>query len=57
MGFWMGIWAIVSALTALAKDYKGLLLTRVFFGVTEAPFYVRLAIAREDVVVMLLQSS
>ena len=40
MGFWMALWAIVSALTALAKDYKGLLLTRFFLGVTEAPFYV-----------------
>lgn len=33
------LWAIVSALTALAKDFKGLLLTRFFLGVTEAPYY------------------
>lgn len=40
MGFWMALWAVVSALTALAKDYKGLILTRFFLGITEAPFYV-----------------
>lgn len=36
----MGLWAIVSTLTAVAKDFKGLFLTRFFLGVTEAP-YVR----------------
>lgn len=35
----MMLWAIVSALTALSKDFVGLLLTRFFLGVTEAPFY------------------
>lgn len=35
----MMLWAVVSALTALAKDFKGLLLTRFFLGVTEAPYY------------------
>lgn len=35
----MGSWAIVSACTALAKNYTGLVLTRFFLGVTEAPFY------------------
>ena len=35
----MAIWAIVSALTALARDFKGLLLTRFFLGVAEAPYY------------------
>ncbi|KAK5072418.1 hypothetical protein LTR64_005112 [Lithohypha guttulata] len=35
----MSLWAVVSALTALAKDYKGLLLTRFFLGVVEAPYY------------------
>lgn len=35
----MGLWAVVSALTALSKGYTGLLLTRFFLGVTEAPFY------------------
>jgi MFS family permease len=33
------LWAIVSALTALSKDFKGLLLTRFFLGITEAPYY------------------
>ncbi|KAH7001142.1 major facilitator superfamily domain-containing protein [Ilyonectria destructans] len=35
----MTLWAVVSTLTAVAKDFKGLLLTRFFLGVTEAPFY------------------
>ncbi|TDZ22437.1 putative transporter [Colletotrichum orbiculare MAFF 240422] len=35
----MALWAVVSTLTAVAKDFKGLLLTRFFLGVTEAPFY------------------
>ncbi|KAK0662347.1 putative transporter C11D3.18C [Lasiodiplodia hormozganensis] len=39
MGICMMLWAVVSALTALAKDFKGLLLTRFFLGVTEAPYY------------------
>lgn len=39
MGVCMMLWAVVSALTALAKDFKGLLLTRFFLGVTEAPYY------------------
>lgn len=39
MAFWMSVWAIVSACTALAKDYKGLVLTRFFLGLTEAPYY------------------
>lgn len=39
MGGWMALWAIVSTLTAVAHDFKGLLLTRFFLGVTEAPFY------------------
>lgn len=33
------LWATVSALTALSKDFVGLLLTRFFLGVTEAPYY------------------
>ena len=33
----MALWAVVSALTAMAKDFKGLLLTRFFLGVVEAP--------------------
>jgi MFS family permease len=39
MGGWMAIWAVVSTMTAVAHDFKGLLLTRFFLGVTEAPFY------------------
>lgn len=35
----MMLWAVVSAVTALSKDFVGLLLTRFFLGVTEAPFY------------------
>jgi MFS family permease len=35
----MALWAIVSALTAVAKDFTGLLLTRFFLGITEAPYY------------------
>lgn len=35
----MLLWAIVSTLTALANDFKSLLLTRFFLGVTEAPYY------------------
>lgn len=32
-------WAVVSACTALAKDYKGLVLVRFFLGIAEAPYY------------------
>ncbi|KAH7031461.1 major facilitator superfamily transporter [Microdochium trichocladiopsis] len=39
MGVCMALWAVVSALTALSKDYVGLLLTRFFLGLTEAPYY------------------
>jgi MFS family permease len=39
MGGCMMLWAVVSGLTALSKDFKGLLLTRFFLGVTEAPYY------------------
>ncbi|KAJ2977487.1 hypothetical protein NQ176_g4345 [Zarea fungicola] len=39
MGIMMMLWAVVSALTAVSKDYVGLLLTRFFLGVTEAPYY------------------
>jgi MFS family permease len=35
----MALWAIISCLTALAKDFTGLLLTRFFLGVVEAPYY------------------
>jgi MFS family permease len=39
MGICMMLWAVVSALTALSKNFTGLLLTRFFLGVTEAPYY------------------
>lgn len=35
----MMAWAVVSCLTALVKDYTGLVLTRFFLGVVEAPYY------------------
>ncbi|KAL5341681.1 major facilitator superfamily domain-containing protein [Aspergillus crustosus] len=35
----MAVWAVISALTALSQNYTGLLLTRFFLGVTEAPYY------------------
>lgn len=34
----MAGWAIVAALTALVKNYTGLVLVRFFLGVLEAPF-------------------
>ncbi|KAH8589040.1 vitamin H transporter [Bisporella sp. PMI_857] len=39
MGLCMALWAIVSALTSMVKNYTGLVLVRFFLGVTEAPFY------------------
>jgi MFS family permease len=39
MGLAMALWAIVSTLTAITHDFKGLLLTRLFLEITEAPFY------------------
>ncbi|PPJ61173.1 hypothetical protein CBER1_10295 [Cercospora berteroae] len=38
MAIMMVIWAAVSALTAVASGFTGLLLTRFFLGLTEAPF-------------------
>lgn len=35
----MFAWAIVSTLTYLVNDFKGMLLARFFLGITEAPFY------------------
>ena len=35
----MALWAVVSSLTALSTNFTGLLLTRFFLGVTEAPYY------------------
>lgn len=39
MSAFMALWAIVSTLTAVTKDFKGLLLVRFFLGIVEAPFY------------------
>ncbi|KAJ9635070.1 hypothetical protein H2199_008556 [Coniosporium tulheliwenetii] len=39
MGIAMMLWAVVSALTAVVKNFHGLLLVRFFLGVTEAPYY------------------
>ncbi|KIW12764.1 hypothetical protein PV08_07950 [Exophiala spinifera] len=35
----MALWAVVSTLTAISKNFTGLLLTRFFLGITEAPYY------------------
>ncbi|KAH8179456.1 major facilitator superfamily protein [Sarocladium implicatum] len=35
----MAVWAIISGLTALSQNFIGLLLTRFFLGITEAPYY------------------
>ncbi|KAF2211925.1 hypothetical protein CERZMDRAFT_84892 [Cercospora zeae-maydis SCOH1-5] len=35
----MALWAVVSALTALANSYTSLLITRFLLGIVEAPFY------------------
>lgn len=35
----MALWAVVSAVTALSKDFTGLLLTRFFLGIVECPYY------------------
>jgi MFS family permease len=39
MGVCMMGWAIVSALTAITKDFTGVVLTRFFLGLVEAPYY------------------
>jgi MFS family permease len=39
MAICMAVWAVVSGLTAVSKNFTGLLLTRFFLGVTEAPYY------------------
>ncbi|KAF3809714.1 putative transporter [Colletotrichum gloeosporioides] len=39
MGSCMAVWAVISGLTAVSKDYTGLLFTRFFLGITEAPYY------------------
>jgi MFS family permease len=39
MGACMAAWSVVSACTALVKNYSGLVIVRFFLGVAEAPFY------------------
>ncbi|KAH7028837.1 major facilitator superfamily domain-containing protein [Microdochium trichocladiopsis] len=39
MSSWMVVWAVVSACTALVKNFGGLVACRFFLGITEAPFY------------------
>jgi sugar phosphate permease len=39
MAVCMMAWAVVSACTALSRNYLGMVLTRFFLGVAEAPFY------------------
>jgi MFS family permease len=39
MGCCMIVWGIVATLTALVKNYTGLVLVRFFLGFVEAPFY------------------
>ncbi|KAL3418716.1 MFS transporter [Phlyctema vagabunda] len=39
MAVCMMAWAIVSTLTCVVKDYKGMMLCRFFLGLTEAPYY------------------
>lgn len=50
MGCAMALWAVVSALTALSKDFTGLLLTRFFLGLTEAPCKPLLQVRRAVVI-------
>lgn len=35
----MAVWAIISGLTAVSHNYIGLLMTRFFLGISEAPYY------------------
>ncbi|KAH8148255.1 uncharacterized protein LAJ45_07707 [Morchella importuna] len=39
MGGFMAVWAIISGLTGLVKNYHGMLILRFFLGVAEAPYY------------------
>jgi MFS family permease len=39
LGGAMMLWAVMSMVTAASKNYTGLLLTRFFLGITEAPYY------------------
>lgn len=39
MSSFMFLWGIVSGLSAVSTSFTGLLLTRFFLGIVEAPFY------------------
>lgn len=39
MAVCMMLWAVVSACTAAARNFSGLLLCRFFLGIAEAPYY------------------
>ncbi|KAH7409638.1 major facilitator superfamily domain-containing protein [Cadophora sp. MPI-SDFR-AT-0126] len=39
LGTVMAAWAVVSTLTGISQNFTGLLLTRFFLGITEAPYY------------------
>ncbi|KAE8331897.1 major facilitator superfamily domain-containing protein [Aspergillus sergii] len=45
----MALWAVVSAITALAKDFKGLLLVRFFLGVTGALYMLSIFYTRKEI--------
>ncbi|KAL4898671.1 major facilitator superfamily domain-containing protein [Aspergillus ambiguus] len=49
MAGFMALWAVVSSLTALAKDFKGLLLTRFFLGVTGALYMLSIFYTRKEI--------
>lgn len=38
----MAVWAIISGLTGLVKNYHGMLILRFFLGVAEAPVSLRI---------------
>lgn len=38
MSVWMGIWAVVSACTALVQGFGGLVACRFFLGITEVSY-------------------
>ncbi|KAL5363001.1 major facilitator superfamily domain-containing protein [Aspergillus floccosus] len=49
MAGFMALWAVVSSLTALSKDFKGLLLTRFFLGVTGALYMLSIFYTRKEI--------
>jgi len=38
LSFWVCVWGAISACTAAAKDFKGLVVIRFFLGFSEAPY-------------------